>query len=68
MRLSVSIAKNVVCPLLLPCCCCCLVCSLLPCRGLSPVAKNRNGLVVDTETTLGTGTAERDAALVMAKR
>ena len=30
--------------------------------------ENRNGLVVDAETTLATGTAERDAALVMAKR
>ena len=30
--------------------------------------ENRNGLVVDAETTLATGTAERDAALTMAKR
>jgi transposase len=30
--------------------------------------ENRNGLVVDVETTLATGTAERDAALVMARR
>jgi transposase len=30
--------------------------------------ENRNGLVVDAETTLATGTAERDAALAMAKR
>jgi transposase len=30
--------------------------------------ENRHGLVVDVETTLATGTAERDAALVMARR
>ena len=30
--------------------------------------ENRNGLIVDAETTLATGTAERDAALTMAKR
>ena len=30
--------------------------------------ENRNGLVVDAETTLATGTAEREAALVMATR
>lgn len=30
--------------------------------------ENRNGLVVDAETTLASGTAERDAALTMAKR
>jgi transposase len=30
--------------------------------------ENRNGLVVDAETTLATGTAERDAALAMAGR
>lgn len=30
--------------------------------------ENRNGLVVDAETTLATGTAERDAALTMAER
>jgi hypothetical protein len=30
--------------------------------------ENLNGLVVDAETTLATGTAERDAALTMAKR
>ena len=30
--------------------------------------ENRNGLVVDATTTLATGTAERDAALVMAAR
>jgi len=30
--------------------------------------ENRNGLIVDAETTLATGTAERDAALAMAKR
>lgn len=29
--------------------------------------ENRNGLVVDAETTLATGTAEREAALTMAK-
>ena len=28
--------------------------------------ENRNGLIVDAETTLATGTAERDAALAMA--
>ena len=30
--------------------------------------ENRNGLVADAETTLATGTAEREAALTMAKR
>jgi hypothetical protein len=30
--------------------------------------ENRHGLVVDAETTLATGMAERDAALTMAKR
>ncbi len=30
--------------------------------------QNRNGLVVDATTTLATGTAERDAALIMAER
>lgn len=30
--------------------------------------ENRNGLVVDATTTLATGTAERDAALIMAER
>jgi transposase len=30
--------------------------------------ENRNGLVVDATTTLSSGTAERDAALIMAKR
>jgi IS5 family transposase len=30
--------------------------------------ENRSGLVVDAETMLATGTAERDAVLVMAKR
>ena len=30
--------------------------------------ENRNGLIVDAETTLATGTAERDAALAMAER
>ncbi len=30
--------------------------------------ENRSSLVVGVETTLATGTAERDAALVMAKR
>ena len=30
--------------------------------------ENRNGLVVDAENTLATGTAEREAALTMAKR
>lgn len=30
--------------------------------------ENRNGLVVDVETTTATGTAERDAALAMAER
>lgn len=30
--------------------------------------ENRNGLIVDAETTLATGTAEREAALTMAKR
>lgn len=30
--------------------------------------ENRNGLVVDATTTLASGTAERNAALIMAKR
>lgn len=30
--------------------------------------ENRNGLVVDATTTLASGTAERHAALIMAKR
>lgn len=30
--------------------------------------ENRNGLIVDAETTLATGTAEREAALTMAER
>lgn len=30
--------------------------------------ENRNGLIVDVETTLATGTAEREAALLMAER
>lgn len=30
--------------------------------------ENRNGLIVDAETTLATGTAEREAALQMARR
>ena len=30
--------------------------------------ENRNGLMVDAETTLAAGTAERDAALTMAER
>jgi transposase len=30
--------------------------------------ENRHGLIVDTETTLATGTAEREAALTMGKR
>ena len=30
--------------------------------------ENRNGFIVDAETTLATGTAERDAALAMAER
>jgi len=30
--------------------------------------ENRHGLIVDTETTLATGTAEREAALTMCKR
>ena len=30
--------------------------------------ENRNGLVVDATTTLASGTAERDAALIMAGR
>lgn len=32
------------------------------------LAENRNGLIVDVHTTLATGTAEREAALVMLKR
>ncbi len=30
--------------------------------------ENRNGLAVDVETTLATGTAEREAAQAMVKR
>ena len=30
--------------------------------------ENRNGLVIDATTTLASGTAERDAALIMAGR
>ena len=32
------------------------------------LGENRNGLVVDVHTTQATGTAEREAALVMLKR